>query len=128
MCDILVLAFQTDTTRVATLKLNNDHSYMQFPHLGVEIGHHELSHSDRDVQSPGWLKVNQFCLEQLAYIARKLDAIQEGERSALANSMLMMRQNYQLFCLVVPAGSWKQDACLITATNPTERCAVCFCR
>ena len=90
MCDILVLAFQTDTTRVSTLKLNNDHSYLQFPHLGVEVGHHELSHSDRGVQSPGWLKVNQFCLEQLGYIARKLDAIQEGERTALDNSMLMM--------------------------------------
>ncbi len=90
MCDILVLAFQTDTTRVATLKLNNDHSYMQFPHLGVEVGHHELSHSDRGVQSPDWLKVNHFCLEQLGYIARKLEAIQEGERTALDNSMLMM--------------------------------------
>ncbi|HAA68946.1 MAG TPA: hypothetical protein DCE55_07400, partial [Planctomycetaceae bacterium] len=54
--------FQTDTTRVATLKINNDHSYMQFPHLGVEVGHHELSHSDRGVQSPDWLKVNHFCL------------------------------------------------------------------
>jgi hypothetical protein len=90
MCDILVLAFQTDTTRVCTLKVNNDHSYLQFPHLGVEVGHHELSHSDRGVQSPDWLKVNQFCLEQLAYIARKLDAIQEGDRTALDNSMLMM--------------------------------------
>ncbi len=90
MCDILVLAFQTDTTRVSTLKLNNDHSYLQFPHLGVEVGHHELSHSDRGKQSPGWLKVNQFCLEQLGYLARKLDAIQEGERTALDNSMLMM--------------------------------------
>ncbi len=90
MCDILVLAFQTDTTRVSTLKLNNDHSYLRFPHLGVEVGHHELSHSDRGVQSPDWLKVNQFCLEQLGYIARKLDAIQEGERTALDNSMLMM--------------------------------------
>ena len=90
MCDVLVLAFQTDTTRVCTLKINNDHSYLQFPHLGVEVGHHELSHSDRGVQSPDWLKVNQFCLEQLGYIARKLDAIQEGERTALDNSMLMM--------------------------------------
>ena len=90
MCDILVLAFQTDTTRVSTLKVNNDHSYLQFPHLGVEVGHHELSHSDRGVQSPDWLKVNQFCLEQLGYIARKLDAIQEGDRTALDNSMLMM--------------------------------------
>jgi len=90
MCDILVLAFQTDTTRVCTLKLNNDHSYLQFPHLGVEIGHHEMSHSDRGKQSPGWLKVNQFFLEQYAYIARKLDAIQEGDRTLLDNSMLMM--------------------------------------
>jgi len=90
MCDILVLAFQTDTTRVCTLKLNNDHSYLQFPHLDVHVGHHELSHSDRGKESPGWLKVNQFFLEQLAYIAGKLDAIQEGERTALDNSMLMM--------------------------------------
>ena len=36
------------------------------------------------------MRVNQFFVEQLAYIARKLDAIQEGERTALDNSMLMM--------------------------------------
>ncbi len=89
MCDILVLAFQTDSTRVSTLKLNNDHSYLQFPNLGVEVGHHELSHSDRGKMSPDWLKVNQFFLSQFAYIARKLDAIQEGERTALDNSVLM---------------------------------------
>jgi len=90
MCDIVVLAFQTDSTRVCTLKLNNDHSYLQFPHLGVEVGHHELSHSDRGKKSPDWRKVNHFFMEQYAYIARKLDAIQEGERTALDNSMLMM--------------------------------------
>ncbi|MBI82601.1 MAG: hypothetical protein CMJ81_05340 [Planctomycetaceae bacterium] len=89
MCDILVLAFQTDSTRVGTLKLNNDISYLRFPHLGVDIGHHSLSHSDRGVESPGWLKVNQFFIEQLGYIAGKLDAIQEGERTALDNSILM---------------------------------------
>ncbi len=37
MCDILVLAFQTDTTRVCTLKLNNDHGTLRFPHLGVRL-------------------------------------------------------------------------------------------
>ena len=87
MCDILVLAFQTDTTRVCTLKLNNDHSSLRFPHLGVDyMIHHLLSHSDTD----DWLKVNQFFLEQMAYIADKLDAIQEGERTALDNSMIMI--------------------------------------
>ena len=90
MCDIFVMAFQTDTTRISTLKLINDHSYMIFPNLGVDAtGHHELSHSDRGKESPDWLKVNQFCVEQLAYIARKLDAIEEGDRTALDNSMIM---------------------------------------
>lgn len=86
MADILVLGFQTDTTRVCTLKLNNDHSSLRFPHLGVDyMIHHLLSHSD----TADWLKVNQFFLEQLGYIARKLDAIQEGERTALDNSMIL---------------------------------------
>ena len=87
MSDILVLAFQTDTTRVCTLKLNNDHGTLRFPHLGVDyMIHHLLSHTESD----DWLKVNQFFLKQVAYIARKLDAIQEGESTALDNSMLML--------------------------------------
>jgi len=87
MSDILVLAFQTDTTRICTLKLNNDHGTLRFPHLGVDyMIHHLLSHSDTE----DWLKVNQFFLEQMAYIARRLDSIQEGERTALDNSMLML--------------------------------------
>jgi len=87
MCDLLVLAFQTDTTRVCTLKLNNDHSSLRFPHMGIDyMIHHLLSHTDSD----DWLKVNQFFTEQMAYIADKLDAIQEGERTALDNSMVML--------------------------------------
>ena len=86
MADILVLGFQTDTTRITTLKLNNDHSSLRFPNLGVDyMIHHLLSHSD----TADWLKVNQFFLEQLAYIARKLDAIQEGPRTLLDNSMIL---------------------------------------
>ena len=86
MCDILVLGFQTDTTRFATLKLNNDHSSLRFPHLGVDyMIHHLLSHSD----SADWLKVNQFFLQQVGYLATKLAAIQEGERTALDNSVIL---------------------------------------
>ena len=87
MCDILILAFQTDTTRVCTLKLNNDHGTLRFPHLGVDyMIHHLLSHTD----SEDWLKVNQFFLEQVAYIAQRMENIQEGERTLLDNSMLML--------------------------------------
>src|SRR5262245_9552431 len=86
MCDILVLAFPTDTTRVCTLKLNNDHSSLRFPHLRIDyMIHHLLSHSD----TADWLRVNQFFVEQVAYIARRLDAIREGERTLLDNSMIL---------------------------------------
>jgi hypothetical protein len=95
MSDILVLAFQTDTTRICTLKLNNDHSSLRFPNLQVDyMIHHLLSHSD----TADWLKVNQFFVEQVAYIARKLSAIHEGERSALDNSMI-------LYCSSMMTGS-----------------------
>ena len=95
MADIMVLGFQTDTTRVCTLKLNNDHSSLRFPHLGVDyMIHHLLSHND----TPDWLKVNQFFMEQVAYIARKMDGIQEGGRTLLDNSVL-------LFCSSMLTGS-----------------------
>jgi hypothetical protein len=94
MIDLLVLGFQTDTTRITTLKLNNDHSALRFPNLpsvqqaghGIDyMIHHLLSHSDGD----DWLRVNQFFMEQLAYLARKPDSIREGERTLLDNTMLM---------------------------------------
>ena len=86
MCDILVLAFRTDTTRVATLKLNNDHSSLRFPNLKIDyMIHHLLSHSD----GADWLRVNQFFSEQVAYIATKMDSVQEGERTLLDNSMIL---------------------------------------
>ncbi len=94
MCDILAIGFQTDTTRITTLKFNNDHSALRFPNLpslqqvghGIDyMIHHLLSHSDGD----DWLKVNQFFIEQLAYLARKLDSIQEGPNTLLDNTMLL---------------------------------------
>jgi hypothetical protein len=94
MCDILVLGFQTDTTRITTLKLNNDHSALRFPNLpsiqqpghGIDyMIHHLLSHTDGE----DFLKVNQLFIQQLAYIAHRLDAIQEGGRTLLDNTMLM---------------------------------------
>src|SRR5205085_3753481 len=55
MCDILVLGFQTDTTRINKLKLNNEHSWLRFPHLGVDyMIHYPLYNSYTEV----WLKVH----------------------------------------------------------------------
>jgi hypothetical protein len=127
MCDILVLGFQTDTTRITTLKLNNDHSSLRFPNLNVDyMIHHLLSHSD----TADWLKVNQFFLEQVAYIARKLNAIQEGPRTLLDNTMLMycssmLNGNHvatQLPVLMVGGGGGKiKGGCVLDYSAKPER-------
>jgi hypothetical protein len=127
MADILVLGFQTDTTRVSTLKLNNDHSSLRFPNLGVDyMIHHLLSHSD----SADWLKVNQFFVEQVAYIARKLDAVQEGPRTLLDNTMMMYcssmmtgnHNNDQLPVIMVGGGGGRvQGGRVIDYTGKSER-------
>ena len=94
MCDILVLGFQTDTTRISTLKLNNDHSALRFPNLssvdqagaGIDyMIHHLLSHTDGE----DWLTVNQFFMDQFAYLAKRLDSIQEGTKTLLDNTVLI---------------------------------------
>src|SRR5205085_8033762 len=99
ICDIIVLAFRTDTTRVCTLKLNNDHSSLRFPHLKVDyMIHHLLSHTD----GADWLKVNRFFVEQVAYIAQKLDEVKEGDRTLLDNTML-------LYCSSMMTGQHNND-------------------
>ena len=99
MADNMVLGFQTDTTRITTLKLNNAHSALRFPNLGVDyMIHHLLSHSD----TADWLKVNAFFVEQVAYVARKMEAINEGPRTLLDNTMLV-------FCSSMMTGNHDND-------------------
>ncbi len=44
MFDMMVLAFQTDSTRIATFLLANEGSNRTFPEIGISEGHHNLSH------------------------------------------------------------------------------------
>ncbi len=137
MCDILVLGFQTDTTRDLHAQAEQRPlARCASRNLGVDyMIHHLLSHSD----TADWLKVNQFFLEQLAYIARKLDAIQEGERTALDNSMLLFCSSMltgshdatQLPVVVLGRGGGQlQDRprARLPRTSRTARCAACTCR
>ncbi len=44
MFDMMYLAFQTDSTRVASFMINGDGSYIHFPEIGINDGHHNLTH------------------------------------------------------------------------------------
>jgi hypothetical protein len=98
MVDIIAMAFQTDKTRVASLLLCRDLSGLYYPFLGVKGDHHSASHDDL---SDGYERVTRFHLSQFAELAKKLDAMPEGESTVLDNSCLLFLSNMW--------AGWKHD-------------------
>jgi hypothetical protein len=92
MLDLIVLAFQMDKTRIATVMLNNDLSQMNFKFLeGVQGALHlDLTHNGHAPDKEAmYLKTNQYHLAQFAYLTKRMKETSEGETSLLDNSILM---------------------------------------
>jgi hypothetical protein len=89
MCDLLVLAFQADVTRVATFVLANEGSNKPYPFAGVPEGHHDLSHHGNDVKKKAKIRdINTFHVKHLAYLLGKLKSISEGDGTLLDHCMV----------------------------------------
>ena len=89
MCDLMVLAFQADITRVCTFVLANEGSNKPYPFIGVSEGHHDLSHHGNDPRKKLKIRdINRFHTTQLAYLLTKLKSIKEGDGTLLDHSMI----------------------------------------
>ncbi len=91
MLDMIAVAFQTDTTRVATFMFGNAVSNVSFRFLeGVSAGHHDVSHHGKD---PDKLRqyqiVNQWHVARYAYLLKKLQGMREGDGNVLDNAMIL---------------------------------------
>jgi hypothetical protein len=91
LADMLVLAFQTDSTRVATLLLAHDGSNRTFPEIDVREGHHHLSHHKGDEAMIEKLaRIDRFYIEQFAWFLDRLRSTPDVDgRSLLDNSMIV---------------------------------------
>jgi hypothetical protein len=91
MLDLMVLAFQTDSTRIITFMFANDVSGRNFSFLpGVSGGHHDMSHHEhKDEKIKQYREINRWHTAQLAYLLAKLRAIPEGDGTLLDNSMIL---------------------------------------
>jgi hypothetical protein len=89
MFDLIVLAFETDTTRVATYQISAEDGVgvcERFPAiLGIGRGHHWLSHHD----VPNLAKYDRFLSEQYAYFLDRLANVREGEERMLDNTVCL---------------------------------------
>jgi hypothetical protein len=91
MGDLLVLAFQTDLTRVATFPLANEGSNRPYRHIEVPEGHHDLSHHGNDAKKLEKIqKINQFHIEQFAYILGKMKAVKEANGTTLLDNAMVL--------------------------------------
>jgi hypothetical protein len=91
MFDLMALAFQTDSTRVATFSLAYDGSNRTFENIGVQEGHHSISHHQNDAKKLEKIaKIDAFYAQQLAYFLTRLKQTKDVDgRSVLDNSMIV---------------------------------------
>jgi Protein of unknown function (DUF1552) len=91
MYDLLVLAFQTDSTRVATLMLAHDGSNRSFDHIGIVEGHHDLSHHRNRAEWVGKVAdIDRWYVSQFARFLDKLEKQKDVDgKSLLHNSMIV---------------------------------------
>ena len=89
--DMLILAFQTDSTRVATFMLAGDGNNRGFAEIGVPDGHHYLTHHGGDADKIAkTCIIENFYVAQLAYFLEKMEATKDLDgQSLLHNSMIM---------------------------------------
>ncbi len=90
MYDLMVLAFRTDTTRIATFMLANEGSNRAFPMIEVKDGHHQLSHHENKQDSIDKIaKIDRYYSEQFCYFLTKLKETPEGDGNLLDHSMIV---------------------------------------
>lgn len=91
MFDMLLLAFQTDSTRVATFLLANEGSNRAFPEIGIPEGHHYLSHHQgKEDMMAKIAGIDAFYMKQFAAFLEKMEATKDVDgQSLLHNSMIV---------------------------------------
>ena len=90
LADLVVLAFQTDTTRVSTFVFANEGSNRSYPFINVREGHHNLTHHGGDPDKIAKVQdINTFHTTQFAYFLNKLKSVKEGDGTLLDHSMIV---------------------------------------
>jgi hypothetical protein len=89
MCDLNVLAFQTDTTRVSTY-IGSTPNGVSYPELGFNNEHHSQTHHNNDPEKVRKVEaITAFNIAQFAYMVKKMHGLREGDGTLLDNCIMM---------------------------------------
>jgi len=90
MADLLVLAWQTDMTRVTTFQMGHEMSGRAYPELGFGDSHHSVTHHHGEAEKIAkTIQINTFHTKMLAYYLDKLRSTPDGDGSLLDHSMTL---------------------------------------
>jgi hypothetical protein len=90
MMDMIVLAFRTDSTRIATFMVTNAGSNRSYPEIGVRAGHHTLSHHQNDPKKQAQIsKINRYHVTLLTHLLDGLKSVPQGNGTLLDYSMIV---------------------------------------
>jgi len=88
--DLLLLTYQADITRVFSLQLGREQSARTFPWIGVNEGHHGVSHhQDNPEKIAAIAKINAYHIQLLSYFVEQLAETPDGDGSLLDHSMVL---------------------------------------
>ncbi|MBT7982127.1 MAG: DUF1552 domain-containing protein [Akkermansiaceae bacterium] len=89
--DMMILAFKSDSTRVASFLIGHDGSNRSFKDIGVSSGHHDLSHHGNNQEKMDQVSlIDRFYIEEFAYFLEQMSAAKDIDgRSLLHNSMIV---------------------------------------
>ena len=89
MCDLNVLAFQTDTTRVSSY-IGSTPNGVSYPELGFTDSHHsQTHHNNKSDQVSKVAAITKFNIDQFAYMVKKMASLKEGDGTLLDNCIMM---------------------------------------
>ena len=89
MCDLNILAFQTDLTRVSTY-IGSTPNGVSYPELGFSDEHHSVTHHNFDpVKMDKVTRINAFNVAQFAYMIKRMHDLKEGDGTLLDNCIMM---------------------------------------
>ncbi len=89
MCDLTVLAFQSDTTRVSTY-IGSTPNGVSYPELGFSDTHHGPTHHNNQPDKVRKVAaITKFNIDQFAYMVKKMDSLHEGDGTLLDNCIMM---------------------------------------
>ena len=91
MCDLMVLAFQTDSTRASSFMVTKEATDRNYPWLGFTDGHHELSHHAGVAEKNRKLReIDRYHVSILAYMIEKMMTVEEADGKTLLDNTMVL--------------------------------------